>query len=82
MGREIAENLCLGFGCRGKGFFAKVSGCLRSIPFISAIVIRTGIVSLYLAAPQSRKSSLHFKTKVQAAFSLLKPVLWSFRFAV
>ena len=24
-GREIAENLCLGFGCRGKGFFAKVS---------------------------------------------------------
>ena len=23
--REIDENLCLGFGCRGKGFFAKVS---------------------------------------------------------
>ena len=22
---ETAENLCLGFGCRGKGFFAKVS---------------------------------------------------------
>ena len=21
----MAENLCLGFGCQGKGFFAKVS---------------------------------------------------------
>ena len=28
-GREIAENLCLGSGCRGKGFFAKVSGRLK-----------------------------------------------------
>ena len=26
LGREIAEDLCLDFGCRGKGFFAKVSG--------------------------------------------------------
>ena len=25
MGEKTAENLCLGFGCRGKGFFAKVS---------------------------------------------------------
>ena len=25
MGAETAENLCLGFGCRRKGFFAKVS---------------------------------------------------------
>ncbi|WP_267894682.1 hypothetical protein [Neisseria sicca] len=25
----MAENLCLGFGCRGKGFFAKVSGRLK-----------------------------------------------------
>ena len=24
-GKEMAENLCLGFGCWGKGFFAKVS---------------------------------------------------------
>ena len=23
----MAENLCLGFGCQGKGFFAKVSTC-------------------------------------------------------
>jgi len=29
-GREIAENLCLGFGCRGKGFFAKISGRLKN----------------------------------------------------
>ena len=28
MGIETAENLCLGVGCRGKGFFAKVSACL------------------------------------------------------
>ncbi|WP_186805701.1 hypothetical protein [Neisseria sicca] len=26
----MAENLCLGFGCRGKGFFAKVSGRLKT----------------------------------------------------
>jgi len=25
VGREIAENLCLGSGCWGKDFFAKVS---------------------------------------------------------
>jgi len=25
LGREIAENLCLGFGCWGKDFFTKVS---------------------------------------------------------
>jgi len=29
LGREIAENLCLGFGCWGKDFFAKVSGRLK-----------------------------------------------------
>ena len=29
MGAEIDENLCLGVGCRGKGFFAKVSGCVE-----------------------------------------------------
>ena len=26
---ETAENLCLGFGCRGKRNFAKVSGRLK-----------------------------------------------------
>ena len=29
MGIETAENLFLGFCCRGKGFFAKVSGSLK-----------------------------------------------------
>ena len=29
-GAETAENLCLGFGCWGKGFFAKVSGGFAS----------------------------------------------------
>ncbi|OFL97433.1 hypothetical protein HMPREF2726_07630 [Neisseria sp. HMSC074B07] len=31
-GREIAENLCLGFVCRGKGFFAKVSAHKKTAP--------------------------------------------------
>lgn len=29
LGRETAENLCLGFGCWGKGFFAKVSDSVK-----------------------------------------------------
>ena len=34
---ETAENLCLGFGCRGKRNFAKVSGRLKTFrrPFLS-----------------------------------------------
>ena len=28
---KTAENLCLGFGCRGKGFFAKVSGFVAGV---------------------------------------------------
>nr|DAW42421.1 MAG TPA: hypothetical protein [Caudoviricetes sp.] len=27
MGAKTAENLCLGFGCWRKGFFAKFSAC-------------------------------------------------------
>jgi len=53
LGREIAENLCLGFGCWGKDFFAKVSAyviaeelygktiyyaILRQLPFLNGVL--------------------------------------------
>ena len=37
MGAETAENLCLGFGCWRKGFFAKVSSCESRQIFFSQI---------------------------------------------
>ena len=52
-GREIVENLCLGFGCWGKDFFAKVSAyviaeelygktiyyaILRQLPFLNWVL--------------------------------------------
>ena len=40
---ETAENLCLGFGCWGKGFFAKVSGRLK-ISFRRPDTVRMGLL--------------------------------------
>ena len=39
LGTKTAEDLCLGFGCRGKGFFAKVSICFHSSNLISVFIL-------------------------------------------
>ena len=41
---ETAENLCLGFGCRGKGFFAKVSDRL----FVKTVAAALSLVQVIL----------------------------------
>ncbi len=65
---ETAENLCLGFGCRGKGFFAKVSGNL----LFSNNTLRRFSFSSGFTRAFGKKSKGRLKTFFRRPFGFLQ----------
>jgi len=62
LGAETAENLFLGFGCRGKGFFAKVSIQVHQ-PRRQNLSARPGCRFGFTAARQPQHSHPLFQQK-------------------